>query len=98
MLSAAGPSGFGRACKWRPAHDRYTKRPATITAQYWQDRQHRRARGFGFISSPLMPDVFFHFSVLEGLDFDDDDIVGCKVRFTYRQGDKGLQATTVRPI
>jgi len=54
-------------------------------------------KGFGFISQDGGPDVFVHFSAIEGSGYrnlDEND----KVEFEVTQGPKGPNATNVRRI
>jgi len=53
-------------------------------------------RGFGFISAPQMPDVFFHWTNLDGIEFR-EEIVGQRVEVEYEKGPKGPRALMVRP-
>lgn len=56
------------------------------------------AKGFGFIQAEDgSGDVFVHFSVIDGKGFR-TLAEGQKVEFESRQGNKGLQATIVKPI
>lgn len=55
-------------------------------------------RGFGFIASPdLGSDVFFHLSAVHGIDFA-DLCAGDAVEFSWRQGERGPQATRVERV
>jgi len=54
-------------------------------------------KGFGFISQDGGPDVFVHFSAIEGSGYrnlDEND----KVEFEVTQGPKGPNATNVRRV
>jgi len=53
-------------------------------------------KGFGFISQENGPDVFVHFSAIEGQGFKSLS-EGQKVEFEVTQGPKGPQASRVRP-
>lgn len=54
-------------------------------------------RGFGFISSPNQPDVFFHVrDMAAGLTFD-ETLKELRVRFDIVSGTKGPRAANVRP-
>ncbi len=54
-------------------------------------------KGFGFIQQPNGPDVFVHYSAIEGGGFRNLE-EGDRVEFTIVQGPKGLQASQVRKI
>jgi len=55
-------------------------------------------KGFGFISpSDGSPDVFVHFSAIEGGGYR-ELTEGQKVTFETTQGPKGAQASAVRPV
>ncbi len=54
-------------------------------------------KGYGFISQPGAPDVFVHFSAIQASGYRSLD-EGQQVEFEVVQGNKGLQATNVRPI
>jgi CspA family cold shock protein len=56
-----------------------------------------RTKGYGFITQPNGPDVFVHYSAIEGEGFRNLD-EGQQVEFTVMQGPKGLQAADVRPL
>jgi len=55
-------------------------------------------KGFGFISQGIgRPDIFFHFSRLVGLDFD-ESLLERRVEFETEEGPDGRpRATSVRP-
>jgi CspA family cold shock protein len=52
------------------------------------------AKGYGFISREGGPDVFVHYSSIQGEGFKDLS-EGQKVEFTVEQGQKGPQASNV---
>ena len=54
-------------------------------------------KGYGFISQEQGPDVFVHFSAIEGSGYrnlEEND----RVEFEVNQGPKGLQAANVRRL
>lgn len=55
------------------------------------------AKGFGFIEQDNGPDVFVHFSSIEGEGFK-SLAEGDRVRFEVVQGQKGPQAASVNKI
>jgi CspA family cold shock protein len=55
------------------------------------------ANGFGFIQRENGPDVFVHFSAIQGAGFK-TLAEGQKVQFTVGQGQKGPQAENVVPM
>jgi len=55
------------------------------------------AKGFGFISQENGPDVFAHFSAIQGDGFK-TLVEGQKVEFTVTQGQKGPQASNIVPL
>jgi CspA family cold shock protein len=55
------------------------------------------AKGFGFIQRENGPDVFVHFSAIQGSGFKTLS-EGQKVQFTVGQGQKGPQAENVVPL
>jgi len=56
-----------------------------------------RTKGYGFITQPNGPDVFVHYSAIQGEGFRNLD-EGQQVEFTVQQGPKGLQAADVMPL
>ncbi|MBI5840962.1 MAG: cold-shock protein [Chloroflexi bacterium] len=52
------------------------------------------SKGYGFIARDGGPDVFVHFSAIQGDGFKNLE-EGQKVEFTIEQGPKGLQAANV---
>jgi len=55
------------------------------------------AKGFGFIAQESGPDVFAHFSAIQGGGFK-TLAEGQKVEFTVTQGPKGPQAENIVPV
>lgn len=55
------------------------------------------AKGFGFIQQPSGPDVFAHFSAIQGNGFK-TLAEGQQVEFTVTQGKKGPQAENIIPL
>ena len=51
-------------------------------------------KGFGFIAREGAPDVFVHYSAIQGSGYRSLE-EGQKVEFTLEQGPKGLQASNV---
>ena len=56
-----------------------------------------RKKGYGFISQPNGPDVFVHFSAIEGDGFRTLE-EGQQVEFSIEQGPNGLQAANVKAL
>ncbi|MGH2547580.1 MAG: cold-shock protein [Actinomycetota bacterium] len=54
-------------------------------------------KGYGFITQDDGPDVFVHFSAIQGEGYRNLE-ENQKVEFDVTQGDKGPQATNVRPV
>ena len=55
------------------------------------------SKGFGFIEQKSGPDVFAHFSAIEGSGFK-TLVEGQHVEFSITQGQKGPQAENIKPI
>ncbi|HEX2698019.1 MAG TPA: cold-shock protein [Anaerolineales bacterium] len=55
------------------------------------------AKGYGFLAREGGPDVFVHFSAIQGDGFRNLE-EGQKVEFTIENGPKGLQAAEVKVI
>ena len=55
------------------------------------------SKGFGFIAQEDGPDVFAHFSAIQGSGFK-TLVEGQKVEFTITQGQKGPQAENIVPL
>jgi len=55
------------------------------------------SKGFGFIQQESGPDVFAHFSAIQGDGFKTLK-EGQRVEFTVTQGQKGLQAANIVPL
>jgi len=64
----------------------------TGTVKWFND-----SKGFGFIEQPSGPDVFAHFSAIEGSGFK-SLTEGQKVEFKVTQGQKGPQAENIVAI
>ena len=54
-------------------------------------------KGYGFIQQPNGPDVFVHYSAIEGSGFRNLE-EGEQVEFSIVEGPKGLQASEVRKV
>lgn len=54
-------------------------------------------KGYGFLSRENGPDVFVHFTAIEGTGYR-TLTEGQTVEFTVEQGPKGLQAAKVTPL
>lgn len=67
---------------------------ATITGTV---KWFNEAKGFGFIAQEGGPDVFAHFSAIQGDGFK-TLAEGQKVEFTVTQGQKGPQASNIVPL
>lgn len=61
----------------------------TVTVKWFNDE-----KGFGFIAQENGPDVFAHFSAIQGDGFK-SLAEGQKVEFTVTQGQKGPQAENI---
>ena len=55
------------------------------------------SKGYGFLEQENGPDVFAHFSAIQGEGFK-TLIEGQKVQFTVTQGQKGPQAENIQPL
>ncbi len=65
---------------------------ATGTVKWFND-----SKGFGFIEQPEGPDVFVHYSAIQGDGFRSLS-EGQSVEFEVTDGPKGLSAENVRPL
>ncbi len=65
---------------------------ATGTVKWFND-----SKGFGFIEQPDGPDVFVHYSAIQGDGFRSLS-EGQSVEFEVTDGPKGLSAENVRPL
>ena len=65
---------------------------ATGTVKWFNE-----SKGFGFIEQENGPDVFAHFSAIQGTGFK-TLAEGQKVQFTVTQGQKGPQAENIQPL
>jgi ribosomal subunit interface protein len=65
--------------------------PHGVIASLHPDRDH------GFIATPDGREIYFHRNSVQGAHFD-ELVAGQEVRFSEAAGDKGPQATIVRPI
>jgi CspA family cold shock protein len=54
-------------------------------------------KGYGFITQDNGPDVFVHFSAIQGEGYRNLE-ENQQVEFEVTQGEKGPQATNVRPV
>jgi len=54
-------------------------------------------KGYGFISQEGGPDVFVHYSAIQGTGYKNLE-ENQRVEFDVTQGQKGPQATNVRPV
>jgi cold shock protein len=54
-------------------------------------------KGYGFISQEGGPDVFVHYSAIQGTGYRNLE-ENQRVEFDVTQGQKGPQATNVRPV
>ena len=54
-------------------------------------------KGYGFITQENGPDVFVHFSAIQGEGYRNLE-ENQQVEFEVTQGEKGPQATNVRPV
>lgn len=64
----------------------------TGTVKWFNDK-----KGFGFIEQPSGPDVFAHFSAIQGSGFK-TLTEGQKVEFTITDGQKGPQAAEITAL
>ena len=65
---------------------------ATCTVKWFSSE-----KGFGFITQEGGPDVFVHFSAISGVGYRNLE-ENQRVEFDVTEGQKGPQATNVRPM
>jgi CspA family cold shock protein len=75
-----------------PYWEAWRKKMAVGTVKWFND-----AKGFGFIEQDNGPDVFVHFSEIQGDGFK-SLAEGDRVTFEVTQGQKGPQSANVRKI
>jgi CspA family cold shock protein len=76
----------------RDGHGRRGLQVTTGTVKWFSSE-----KGFGFISQEDGPDVFVHFSAIQGAGYRNLD-ENQKVEFDLTEGPKGPQAANVRPV
>ena len=89
----AGPHGGCRRAS-RPAHG-FTKEGRVLaqgTVKWFSNE-----KGYGFIEREDGDDLFVHYSEIS-MDGYKTLVQGQRVEFEITEGDKGLQASTVRPV
>jgi CspA family cold shock protein len=89
---AAGPATTSVRHEVRYGQERRDCFMATGTVKWFNSE-----KGYGFISQETGPDVFVHFSAIEGSGYrnlEEND----KVEFEVNQGPKGLQAANVKRL
>jgi cold shock protein len=92
--SLAGPPA-GRptdSSQVRDGHERRELQVTTGTVKWFSSE-----KGFGFITREDGPDVFVHFSAIQGAGYRNLE-ENHKVEFDVTEGPKGPQAANVRPI
>src|SRR5512144_407354 len=107
MSNPQGPALFKQQCRLT-----WTDRiPSTKSYSFFQVRRSNTmaervtgtvkwfnaSKGYGFLAREGGPDVFVHYSAIEGEGFRNLN-EGQKVEFTIEQGPKGPQAANVRVI
>jgi len=99
-----GPVWYSLALRrTRPAEERYKRLPLTTLPQGGIKMSERvigtvkwfnSGKGYGFIEREGGPDVFVHYTALQGEGFRNLE-EGQRVEFSIEQGEKGPQATNV---
>jgi CspA family cold shock protein len=87
--NAGGPTN---SLQVRPGQERRELFVTTGTVKWFSSE-----KGFGFISQEEGPDVFVHFSAIQGSGYRNLE-ENQKVEFDITDGPKGPQATNVRPV
>jgi CspA family cold shock protein len=87
--NAGGPTN---SLQVRPGQGRRELFVTTGTVKWFSSE-----KGFGFISQEEGPDVFVHFSAIQGSGYRNLE-ENQKVEFDITDGPKGPQATNVRPV
>jgi cold shock protein len=87
---AGEPAGGSR--EDRGCHGRRERLVATGTVKWFNPD-----KGYGFITQDDGPDVFVHFSAIQGEGYRNLE-ENQKVEFDVTQGQKGPQAANVRPV
>jgi CspA family cold shock protein len=91
-LTGEPSRGLPDSSQVRSGHERRGLLVTTGTVKWFNPD-----KGYGFITREDGDDVFVHFSAIQGEGFKSLE-ENQKVEFDVTQGQKGLQATNVRPV